>query len=212
MVQSLALFLAGYASAVLLLFAPLAFAVPFLRLQSAPSWRRRLLLLAGAAVLVVLAGLLWWRPVLSTAHANLAAVRQSQAELGLYTWPEWVLQDEVRRAVDLSPSIAGFERAITLNPGNAPANRRLGQIELSLGEYEEALAHLETAYAGESWSSTTRQLLGEALAVNGRVEGGRALWQGINNGQNQLEARAFWYGYIDDTEREAAVRQAMAAR
>jgi tetratricopeptide (TPR) repeat protein len=198
--------------AVLLLFVPLALAVPYLRPETAPRWRRRVLVAVGATAVVLLAGLVWRRPLLSTAYANLAAVRQSQAELGIYEWPEWRLQDEVRRAVDLSPSIAGYEQALALNPRNPSANRRLGQIELSLGEYEEALAHLETAYAGESWSSTTRQLLGEALIVNGQVDAGRALWQDVNNGQNQLEARAFWYGYIDDAEREAAVRQAMAAR
>ncbi|MCL7454601.1 MAG: O-antigen ligase family protein [Anaerolineae bacterium] len=198
--------------AVLLLFVPLALAVPYLRAQAAPDWRRRILVAAGSVVLLILAGLLWWRPLLSTAYANLAAVRQSQAELSLYTWPEWVLQDEVRRAVDLSSSIGGYERALALNPDHASANRRLGQIELSLAEYEDALGHLERAYAREAWSSATRQLLGEALVVNGQVEAGRALWQDINNGQNQLEARAFWYGYIGDSEREAAVRQAMAPR
>ena len=161
---------------------------------------------------MIVAGLVWWQPLRSTAHANLAAVRQSQAELSIYDWPEWVLQDEVRRAMDMSPSIAGFEQALALNPRNASANRRLGQIELSLAEYEDALAHLETAYAIESWSSTTRQLLGEALIVNGQVEAGAGLWQDVNSGQNQLEARAFWYGYIGDTEREAAVRQAMGPR
>ena len=85
----------------------------------------------------------------------------------------------------------------------------MGMIELSLGEHEEALKHLEAAYKVESESVTTRQLLGEALIVNGRLDEGQALWSNVNNEQMQLEARALWYGYIGDTEREAWLRQAI---
>jgi hypothetical protein len=36
------------------------------------------------------------------------------------------------------------------------------------------------------------------------------LWAEVNNGQRQLDLRAFWYGYIGDGEREAAIRKAAA--
>ena len=38
-----------------------------------------------------------WRPLQSTAISNLAAVRQSQVELSQYSWPEWPIQDALRR-------------------------------------------------------------------------------------------------------------------
>lgn len=101
-----------------------------------------------------------------------------------------------------------FEKALALNPRNATANRRLGMIELSLGQYEDALAHLEAAYAAEPNVTTTQQLFGEALIVNGRVEEGQALWSDVNNEQGQLDARAFWYQYIGDVERAVWVQQA----
>jgi predicted Zn-dependent protease len=85
-------------------------------------------------------------------------------------------------------------------------------IELSLGQYEEALMHLETAYAAEPNVVTTRQLLGEALIVNGRVEEGQALWADVNTEQGQLLARIFWYEYIGDAERAAWIEQAAGSQ
>jgi tetratricopeptide (TPR) repeat protein len=151
---------------------------------------------------------LWRTPLLSRVDSNLAAVRQSQAELSDYTWPEWPIQDELRRQVDLGPVVALYERALAFDPGNASANRRLGQIELSLGRYAAALSHLETAGAAEPGNQTTRQLLGEAYLANGRLDEGRALWRGVSNEQLQLDIRVWWYDYIGDKERAEWMRQA----
>ena len=82
----------------------------------------------------------------------------------------------MRREIDLSSPIANYEQALALNSNNATANRRLGQIELSLGDYEEALSHLLAAYEMTPWDNATRQLLGEAYIVNGQVDDGAALW------------------------------------
>jgi tetratricopeptide (TPR) repeat protein len=148
---------------------------------------------------------------LSRFYSNLGAVRQARAELAVYHWPEWPVQDAVRRALDMSQPIADFERALLLDPHNATANRRLGQIELSLGHYQAALEHLTLAYAVESESVTTRQLLGEALIVNGRLDEGRALWQDVSNDVGQLSLRAAWYRHIGDDVRATAIRRAMDA-
>ena len=142
----------------------------------------------------------------------MGAVRQSQEELSLYSWPEWPIQDAVRRSVDLSRPESSFEKALALNPYNATANRRLGMIELSMGQYEDALAHLQAAYAAEPNVLTTRQLLGEALIVNGYLEEGQALWSDTNNEQGQLDLRAFWYQHIGDAERAAWIDQAASNR
>ncbi len=206
-----------YASgAALLLFLPLAFAAPFLAPTGQRSAGRRgrrwaLALAAGLGILMLVA-LIWRKPLLSLAYSNLGAVHQSQAELSVYTWPEWPIQDALRREIDLSRPLAEFEHALSLDPGNATANRRQGQIELSLAEYEEALAHLEVAYAAEPWSPTTRQLYGEALIVNGFVAEGEALWATLELGEGQLQARTFWYEYIGDEERAAWIRQAAHGR
>jgi hypothetical protein len=195
--------------AVLLLFAPLAFAAPALTAAQPAALREQWPIWALVVGLVVLIGLLWWRPLLSTVEANLAAVRQSRAELALYSWPEWPIQDELRRSLEMGPVVAGYERALELNPSNGSANRRLGQIELSLGAYEAALGHLEAAYQSTPWDNATQQLLGEAYLVNGRAAEGQALWADVNDVQGQLGIRAFWYDHIGDEVRLAAVQAAM---
>jgi hypothetical protein len=192
---------------VVLLFLPLAFAVPALRRATLPSRQQQLVVGFSAVGLALLLGLLSWRPLLSMIDANLAAVRQSRTELGEYTWPEWPIQDALRREVDLSESIQGYQRALALNPANTTAARRLGQIELSLGDYEAALEHLSQAYRYRPSDTATRRLLAEALVVNGRIEEGQAFWESVNNDQNQLKWREFWYGHIGDAERQASVRQ-----
>jgi putative inorganic carbon (hco3(-)) transporter len=184
--------------AVLLLFVPLAFAVPYLRpAASRPAGRGRAwgaLLPPLALILALLLLLLGRDPILSRVFSNLGAVHQSRAELEVYAWPAWPVQDEVRRAVDLSGPVADFERALELDPGNATAHRRLGMIALARGEYEAALAHLEAAYGAEPASMTTQQLYGEALIVNGRLAEGQALWAGVDDSEGQLRIRASWYG------------------
>jgi hypothetical protein len=191
---------------VVLLFVPLAFAVPAIKRA---GWALRLnlgvagLALAGLMIAALMPG------VRADALANLGAVEQGWAELSLYAWPEWRLQDEVRRAVDLAPAIARYEQALALDADDFSANRRMGQIALSLGDYEAALDYLARAYAALPWDHATRQQYGEALIADGQVEAGAALWATVNNGQNQLRAREFWYEYIGDEERLAAVRRAL---
>jgi tetratricopeptide (TPR) repeat protein len=200
-----------YGRGVLFLFVPLAFAVPTVfQEEHQIQWHRALsLIVLGIPICLAL---LWPQKSLSLVHSSLGSVYQSQAELSLYSWPEWPLQDEVRRQVDMSRSVSEFEKALALDPQNATANRRLGMIELSLGEYRDALVHLRAAYAAEPHVTTTRQLLGEALIVNGRVEEGKALWADVNREQGQLDARIFWYEHIGDDERAAWIEQAASSQ
>jgi tetratricopeptide (TPR) repeat protein len=193
--------------AVLLLFVPLAFAGPP-ALQHRPAGRWQAVGLPLAILLLMGLALAWRGPILSRVYSNLGAVHQSQVELGVYSWPEWPVQDAVRREVDLGRPVAEFERALAFDPQNATANRRLGMIELSVGEYEAALAHLAAAHAVEPGSATVQQLYGEALVVNGQVGEGQALWQGLSNEQRQLEIRAWWYAHIGETERAEWIEQA----
>jgi len=210
--------------AVMLLFLPLAFTT-----SRVARWRaaaraeegafergklsslRRANAIAGGGLAAALVLVALWPATRSYWWSNLGAIRQGRTELAAYSWPEWPIQDELRRQLDMSPALADYEKALALNPANVAANRRLGMIELSVGEYEDALSHLERAYAGARWDNATRQLLGEALIVNGRVTEGAALWETVNNGQGQLENRRFWYGYIGDAERLAWLEEALAA-
>ncbi len=152
----------------------------------------------------------------ATAQANLGAVLQTRAELSVYRWPTWPLQDALRRSpqVDLAPAIARYQAALALDPGNVTANRRLGQIELARGEEAAARQHLEAAYAAAPEQRATRQLLGESYAIAGDVERAAALWRTVDVSQQQLELRRWWYEHIGEEERahwiQRAARQAAA--
>jgi tetratricopeptide (TPR) repeat protein len=133
----------------------------------------------------------------------LGALAQTRAELSRYQWPEWPIQDALRRSpeVNLEPAIAHFEAALVLDPHNVAANRRLGQIELSREQYGAAKDHLEKALAVAPWQRATRQLLGESYAINGQPELAAELWRTVDLAQGQLAARLWWYQHIGEAER-----------
>jgi hypothetical protein len=143
-------------------------------------------------------------------QANLGAVAQTRAELGAYEWPRWPIQDELRRSpqVDLGPALARYQAALARNPANTTANRRLGQIELSRGDYEGARRHLEAAYETAPGQRVTRQLLGESYAIAGDTGRAAELWQPLELSEGQLEIRAWWYEHIGEPGRAADVRRA----
>jgi len=166
-----------------------------------------------AALILILALLPGTRALV---QANLGALLQTRAELSVYEWPRWPIQDALRRQaagspppVDLAPAIARYRTALTLDPTNAVANRRLGQIELSLGDYAAAQAHLEAAYAGASDQRATRQLLGEVFALAGDATRAVALWRSVNPGQGQLRLREWWYGAVGETANQQRITQAI---
>ena len=177
---------------------PIGFAMGSGRILPAARTRRTTdVLIAGLIALLALAILPGTRAVVL---ANLGAASQTRAELSVYRWPDWPIQDALRRQapdapppVDLSPAIARYRSALALNPNNVTANRRLGQIELSQGDYEAARGHLETAYASAPWQRATRQLLAEAYAVTGQTQQAAELLNTVDLSQNQLGLRKWWY-------------------
>jgi O-antigen ligase len=130
--------------------------------------------------------------------ANVGATAQAQAELSVYKWPKWGLQDELRRSgeVDLSKAVKAYHLALAVDPQNVAANRRLGQIELARGDYQSAKAHLQMAYSCAPGQRATRQLLGEVYAITGNFEQAVDLWQSIDTTHGQLEVRQWWYESI----------------
>ena len=165
----------------------------------------------GLALLISLTTL----PVARAAyHTNLGTITQTHAELTLYTWPGWWNQDELRRANPalLEEATQHYEAALRINETNGTAHRRLGQIELSLGQYPLAVVHLERAYALAPQQRINVYLLGEAYAVTGRVEEAVQLWKGINWNTSQLTLRQQWYEYLGDRQAAAWMKEAITAK
>ena len=197
----------------LLLFAPLAVLVRGARLVDsgkAPKLGRPVGRALGAFGLAFVFAVLLSPAARAAAQANLGAVLQTRAELAVYRWPTWPLQDAVRRSpqVDLAPALARYTAALALDPDNVTANRRLGQIELARGEEAAARQHLEAAYATAPEQRATRQLLGESYALAGDVQRAAALWRTIDVSQQQLELRQWWYNHLGEEERAQWIQQA----
>ncbi len=166
-------------------------------------------------------------PVRGQFQANLGALSQTRAELSVYEWPAWPIQDALRRgtgagpggapndpgtgagaAVDLGPAIGHYEAALALDPKNEVANRRLGQIALSRGDYPAAGQLLTTAYFNDYTNRAARQLYGEILALEGRTKEAARVWRTVDVSAGQLDARAWWYESIGEPENAAAIRAA----
>ena len=99
---------------------------------------------------------------------------------------------------------------MVLSPTSITANTRLGQIELSLGNYESAKGHLAAAFAAAPRRTAIRQLFGESLAVSGDVDGAAAVWRPLSPGVDQLSLREAWYRSIGEWQHAEWIRDAAA--
>ena len=176
---------------------------------SNPSLVHRIAIIGGLAPSLIIVLLFLWPGSSATLQANLGAVAQTRAELAIYHWPEWPIQDELRRnqAIDLTPAINHYKTALSINPDNLTALRRLGQIEISLGNYDAAQHYLEAAYRVAPDQRATRQMLGEIYAINGNVPEAIDLWQPLDLRQGQLDARQWWYYHIGSDDMADLIKQ-----
>lgn len=182
--------------------------------QRSHAIRNSVIALASVVGVAGVIGLASLPTVQAAFHANVGAVAQSKIELSVYSWPQWAVQDEVRRSktIALDTAIAHYEAALTLDVTNITARSRLGQIALSQGNYQDALHHLEQAHATAPQLSMVRRLLGEAFTVSGDVERGAALWNSIAIDEQWIDQRRWWYTHIGETQQEAWLTDAVAAR
>ncbi len=98
-----------------------------------------------------------------------------------------------------------------LDAANVTANRRLGQIEISLGEYDRACRHLSAAYGALPHQRATRQLVGECYALDGDVDKAVELWHTLDLSAGQLALRTWWYAdYLGDGDRANRLTRAIA--
>ena len=174
---------------------------------------QRLETLPGAFFVVAAIALLFLLPgTRSALQANLGAVYQTRAELAVYVWPQWPIQDLVRRdhVVGLLPAVNRYQNALRYDADNVTAHRRLGQIALSMAEYDVALAHLQAAHAAAPNQRVVRRLLGEAYAANGQMDRALAMWQSVPMLSEQLEERQWWYSEYGEPQQQRWVGEVIA--
>jgi tetratricopeptide (TPR) repeat protein len=146
-------------------------------------------------------------------QANLGALRQTQIELSRYqidTYQTWGMQDKLRKTLNLRDATTLYEAALKADASNAVAHRRLGQIALTMGEYDLAREHLEASFSTDPNHRATRQLLGEIYALSGDLAQASQIWQSLRAEQGQLESRFNWHEFfIEDHASAARVRAAI---
>ncbi len=169
-------------------------------------------LFGSLAPIVAIIALLLRPGAMAELQANMGTVTQTRTELAIYRWPTWPIQDELRRndTVDLSVAIDYYTNALALNPMNVTAQRRLGQIAISLGKYESAQHHLEIAYEIAPDQRPTRQMLGEIYAIRGDLERAVQLWKTVDTTNGQLNARYWWYTHIGAEQQADWLKQAIS--
>lgn len=168
--------------------------------------------LVGMLPAVAVVALIAWPGADAQWLANRGALEQTRAELTRFRYPLNNIQDEVRRnpATDLDPALQFYRSALQRNPENVTALRRIGQIELSRGDYTGAQQDLETAYLLAPGQRATRQMLGEVYAVQGDLDRATTLWRTVDNGANELGARLWWYTYIKDSSAAERISEVLA--
>lgn len=162
----------------------------------------------GSIPLLLVAGLFLLPGAGAQWTANQGALAQTKAELSGFRFPLTLIQDEIRRDphTKLDASITFYRAALAADPNNATALRRLAQIELSLGEVDDALRNLERAYYNAPADRATRQMLGETYAVKGRLDEATALWSSIGVAKDLLKNRLWWYEHLEDTQSASNIR------
>ena len=160
----------------------------------------------GVLSLLFVLGIAFWKPLLAQGYASLGAMQQARVELARYEFgktPGFIV-DSVRQEADLSSSITLFQRAIALDAGNATARQRLAGIDLSRGEYEAALEHIEAAWEAGHRDPATRMLRGDALVALGRVEEAAESIAGLTWAPVRLRGQAWDRYWISDDFMRAA--------
>jgi O-antigen ligase len=147
--------------------------------------------IVAAFALVALTGLTLERATVASAwHANLGALRQAQAELDGYHFPDRI--PDLARQNDDEEAIAEYTLALAYDPANRTAAVRLGGIALAKRQYEQARAYLAPAYAADPTDLTARRLMGDAELALGRLDEAYALWATVPGAEAILRGEAAW--------------------
>ena len=202
----------GY-QGVVLHFVPLALILAASRVGEVPVWterpaRRWPAVVAGIVLLALLVclGIANRQKLLGAWYANLGALAQARVELNAYD--EWHFDnptlDQVRQREDLSVAINWLNRALQADPANPTARQRLAAIALARGQYEQALEHMQAAWAAGHRDSVTRLLLGDALVAAGQPEQAAEIVRGLTWAVPRLLGQAWSRYWLGQDYRRAA--------
>ncbi len=152
--------------------------------------RRGWVALGMVVVALALAATVFRQPLVSAWYANLGAIYQTRADLS----PDL---DETARGATMARAVTYFERALSLDPSQPVANRRLGIMALDRGDFDAAIAYLERAYSQEPGNQVTLKALGYAYLWAGRLDPAEGLFRQLDARSEligELKTWRWWWG------------------
>lgn len=99
-----------------------------------------------------------------------------------------------------------LEQVLVETPHDFEALRQLGEIELSEGEFERALDHLDVAARQRPYDTTTRNALGKALRAQGRTDEAQVHFDYVTEAEESIARMERQLRVVLDRPEDAQVR------
>ncbi len=177
------------------------------------GWRTLSVITVGSIALLVAGLITFNKPILAAFYTNLGALDETRSDT---TIQPGLLPDEHTSYVN--NALNKYEHALQIAPDFPNVNRRLGNLYVSTGAFNQAVPLLEKAYASEPSYQASIKGLGLAYTWVGRTQEAACVfknladvggmnnelytWQGFRHEQNQdllsayaLESAAILEGY-----------------
>lgn len=156
------------------------------------------LAVAGAVFLVALVGAVFFQSSLRALwYTNQGAVNEALSDELVN--PDVPLNQTDQMQIMLAAQ-ADYQMALTIAPDLAAPNRRLGNLLVGLGRYDEAIPHLETAYAAEPTYQAAVKGLGLAYTWAGRFDDASRVLSTLTDPAGVSQELYTWSGYWEQQD------------
>jgi O-antigen ligase len=182
-------------------------------------WRRRIAL--AAALVAIVAGVLvvFSRPLMAAWYTNLGAIDETRAELapgpgsiddqtGQYAASTNILTEAQRQSYYDSAE-AWYRKALEADSNYPNANRRLGNLLVNRGRYEEGVPLLEMAFAADPTYDATIKGLGLAYVWVGRLDDAMSIIALHDNPDSMAEELNTWGTFHNEQNRPLLAARAL---
>jgi tetratricopeptide (TPR) repeat protein len=170
------------------------------------NWRKVRLAAIGC-VLVLLVGLFLFRkPILAAFYTNLGALDETRTD----TTIQPNMADEIHNEY-LKYAASSYERALELDPDSPNANRRLGNLYVDTGAYEEAVVLLEKAYAADPNYQANAKGLGLAYTWAGRTQDAACVFKNLSDVEAMDSELYTWQAFRHEQNQDLLSAYALEA-
>lgn len=142
----------------------------------------------GAVVVTAIAGVIFFPQLRAIWATNQGALDETRAELAAEL-------DDIRRTSLYENALKQYQTALSFDPNWPNANRRLGNLDVKLAHYADAVPLLESAYTVEGDNPATVKGLGLAYTWTGRTDDAAEILDNLPQAEamkDELGTWGFW--------------------